>query len=103
MSISLTDGVIDGVTVQRTITEELVPYEDTDDGADHRAHIVNPPMNLHIWKPGMEGQDIVDLARLTGEEITALCGFKFVPKRNPDKYKACDPCLKIAGHILSME
>ena len=103
MSISIADGVIDGVTIQKTTTEELIPYDETPADANHTAHIVNPPMNLHIWRPGMEGQDIVDLARLTGTEIMALCGFKFVPKRNPDKFDACDVCMKIAGHILSQE
>lgn len=90
------------VSVQYSILDEILPYEESDD-PNRRAHIVNPPMNLHIWRPGMEGQDIVDLARLTGTEIMALCGFKFVPKRNPDKFDACDVCMKIAGHILSQE
>lgn len=86
--------------IETTGLTEVVPYEDTDDGADHLAHIVSPPENTHIWQPGMEAQDIVDIARATGQEVVALCGYRWVPKRNPDKYDACDPCVTIAGHIM---
>lgn len=91
------------VEIQRTINEELIPYDDTDDGKDHKAHIVNPPMNLHIYRRGMSPQDIVDTARLTGQEVVALCGYKWVPKRNPDKYDVCDVCMKIAEGIMREE
>jgi len=33
-------------------------------------------------------------------EIVALCGFKFIPQHNPDKYDACEACIKIAGDIM---
>lgn len=82
-----------------TVTD-LVPYEDTDDGKNHKTHIVNPPSNLHIFQPGMEAQDIVDIARAGGLEVTALCGYTWVPKRNPEKYDVCDECMTIAGNIM---
>lgn len=88
------------IEIQQTITEELIPYEDIQDYGEHKAHIVNPPMNMHVFQPGMEGQDIVDVARAMGLEIVALCGFKFVPKRNPDKYDACELCMKEAERIM---
>lgn len=82
--------------------DQITPYEDSND-PNTKAHIVNPPANLHIWQPGMEAQDIVDIARATGQYITALCGYRFVPKYNPDKHDACDPCMKIAGDIMREE
>ena len=89
----------------QTLDEELtitdvVPYEDEDDGKDHKTHIINPTANTHIWEPGMSSQDVVDIARATGQIITALCGYKFVPKRNPDKYDACQACIRIASEML---
>lgn len=83
-----------------SILDDAFPYEDTDDGNDHLTHIVSPPENVHIFQPGMEAQDIVDIARATGQEIKALCGYTFVPKRNPEKYDACQSCMDIAGHIM---
>lgn len=91
------------MTVMETETTELtelIPYEDTDDGKDHLTHIVSPPENAHLWRPGMQAQDVVDLARISGQEVTALCGYKWVPKRNPDKYPVCQSCVDIAGHIM---
>ena len=88
----LTPTVLDSV--------EIAPYDDTDDGADHRTHVVNPPENMHIWLPGMGAQDVVNIARITGQEIKALCGYVFVPKRNPEKYDTCEPCIKVAGDLM---
>lgn len=79
---------------------DVVPYDETDDGKDHLTHIINPPGNPHIWQPGMEAQDIVDTARLMGWSVTALCGYTWIPKRNPDKYPVCDTCMTIAGDIM---
>lgn len=75
-----------------------IPYED--DGNNRLTHIVSPPENPHIFTPGMEAQDIVNLARYTGQEVVALCGYKWVPKHNPDKYDACQRCMDIAGAIM---
>ena len=87
-----------------TLTEldfdvDIAPYEDDDNG-DHKAHIVNPPKNTHIWQPGMEMQDVVTIARMNGIELVALCGYRWVPKRNPEKYDACEVCIEIAGQIM---
>lgn len=83
---------------------DLIPYEE-DDG-DHHTHIVRPTDNPHLddaADPNITGQDIVDMARLIGAEVTALCGYKFIPKHNPDKYPACQRCFDIAGLIMSGE
>lgn len=75
---------------------DIAPYEDVDDGKDHKTHIVNPPANTHIWEPGMEMKDVVYIARMNGSELVALCGYRWVPKRNPAKYDTCQECLDIA-------
>lgn len=79
--------------------EDLVVYEETDD-PDTKAHIINPSMNLHIWQPGMSSQDIVNIARLRGVFVNALCGYRFIPRHDPDKHAACDPCLKAASDMI---
>lgn len=92
------------MTIQQEIElveTDLVPYEDIDDGKDHLTHIINETDNLHIWRNGMSAQDIVDTARLIGEHVVALCGYKWVPKRNPEKYPVCQTCFDIAGQIMS--
>lgn len=79
---------------------ELFPYEDLND-ANHRTHIINPTMNPHLDGPGLTGQDIVDAARMSGQEITALCGYTWVPKHNPEKFDICEACMKIAQEYMS--
>lgn len=88
-------------TLETMLTDEeiLGAYEDSND-PDQRTHIVNPPKNTHIWQPGMTAQEIVDIARATQQEVVALCGFRFIPKHNPDKYDACEVCIKIAGDLI---
>jgi hypothetical protein len=69
-------------------TEEIIPYED-DGNNSAKAHIVKP------GREDMSAQDVVDLARLAGTEVTALCGYKWVPKRDPKKHDLCKVCVKI--------
>lgn len=78
---------------------ELLPYEEDND-PNRKTHIINPPMNTHIWKPWLTSKDVVDIARLMGYEIVALCGYKWVPKHNPEEYDACEACIKVAGEIM---
>lgn len=81
--------------------DDVAPYEDDGD-KDRLTHIINPAMNGHIqngiW---MEAKDIVSLARLGRLEIVALCGHRFIPNHNPEKYDACSACMDIAGIIMS--
>lgn len=81
--------------------EDIVPYEETGN-PDSKAHVVNPSKNLHIWKIGMTSQDIVNIARLTGIHVNALCGYRFIPRHDPDKHAACEPCIKIAGELIEL-
>lgn len=78
------------------------PYtEDADPG--HRTHMINPAANVELqakfWR--MDAGEIVKTARFFRMEIVALCGYRFIPERNPEKYDTCEPCAKIAGQIMS--
>lgn len=82
--------------------EDLLSYDESDnDKAKHKTHIVNPPMNTHIWQPGMEMQEVVTIARMNGYEVTALCGYKWVPKRNPERFDMCMTCLARAEELMA--
>jgi hypothetical protein len=71
-----------------TIVEERVPLDT--DGGDHDrfAHYAR--------------KDDVTRAYITGEAITALCGKKWVPTRDPTRYPICPTCVerKNAGWTL---
>lgn len=86
------------------LNEELLPYDDSDADDPNLTHIVNPPENQHIrqWSGirGMTAQDIVDVARANQWSVNTLCGKSFIPKRNPEKYPACQPCIDKAGEIM---
>lgn len=90
-------------TTDADILNIIAPYEDSDD-PNRKTHVVigqaSPPINTHIWKPGMSGQDIVDIARAMIIEVTALCGYTWVPKHNPEKFDACETCIRMAGQMM---
>ena len=71
-----------------TIVEERVPLDT--DGGDHDrfAHYAR--------------KEDVTRAYITGEAITALCGKKWVPTRDPTRYPICPTCVerKAAGWTL---
>jgi hypothetical protein len=43
-----------------------------------------------------------DIARasVTGEKITAICGKRFVPTRDPNKYPICPSCVEVRLSML---
>lgn len=41
----------------------------------------------------------VTRAYITGEAIEALCGKRWVPSRDPDKYPVCPACKEAMGRI----
>lgn len=87
--------------IEQLNLEDVVPYEDSED-PNTRTHIVSPPENKHITNGlKMSAQDIVDTARITGAEVVALCGYKWVPKHNPEMYPGCQACFKIAELLMS--
>lgn len=62
---------------------------------DVLAHIINCPSNKE------SSEAWITEARIYGLEVTALCGHKFIPERNPENKKVCDPCLDLAERILT--
>lgn len=88
-------------TSQETdIQEALFPFEEPADPFMNKAHIINPPRNRHIWQVGMTAKDVVELARITGTEIEALCGYRFIPKYDPDKLNICRRCIDLANRMM---
>src|SRR3954451_23867073 len=90
--------VMPDVDTDRSFLDQVAPYDSGEDPI-LRTHIIRPYENTHIWQKGMTAQGVVDLARLNRTPIVALCGHKWVPVHNPDKYDMCDPCIKIAGEL----
>lgn len=72
----------------------LTPDYEPDD-PNKKAHVIGPAANRDLWAPGMEAQDVVNLARDLQIELTALCGHVFIPKHNPENHDLCQPCIKI--------
>ncbi|RHA38724.1 DUF3039 domain-containing protein [Cellulomonas rhizosphaerae] len=80
---------------------DLAPLEHSDD-PNLRAHIVRPIDNGVPNGPKGEGvtaQDVIDLARLNGTEVVALCGHRFVPKHSTVALTACGTCFEAAAAI----
>lgn len=68
------------------IEEQTVPV-DTDGDHDRFSHYCNK----------------ADIVRsiVTGEAITALCGKKWVPTRDPERYPVCPTCKEIYAALIS--
>lgn len=65
-----------------TITEEQTRPVDVDGGDhDRYAHYVR--------------KDEIVKSAVTGEPVTALCGKKWVPSRDPERYPVCPTCREI--------
>lgn len=76
-----------------TDTDLETPRVDTVSG-DHDlfAHIVRGTKKK-------KAQDIVLEARISGIPIVALCGKKWIPQRDPQKFPICPECLEIAAKL----
>ena len=69
-------------------------------------HIVTPADNQDIWDilgggAAISGKDIVSFARYEFREVTALCGFRWIPKNDPTKYDTCEACLEEAHRRMA--
>ena len=84
----MADPGIQTIETVPTITPDTVPVDT--DGGDHDrfAHYAR--------------KDEVARAYVTGEAITALCGKRWVPTRDPTRYPICPTCVerKAAGWRL---
>lgn len=72
-----------------TITEETL---DTD-----RIEQTGPPSHAHIVKvePGEDAAAKVLEARIYGTPVEALCGFTWIPSRDPKQLPICSKCKEI--------
>lgn len=53
-------------------------------------------IKTHVVRPS----DLEE-AIFNGTEITALCGYRWVPRRDPQRYPLCQPCQKKLAEIRS--
>lgn len=94
--LTMPDTAVDNIIVTDTV-------EDIDEGSkdDNLRHIVRPGDNPWASKimSDPKGQDVVDIARVRGLEVTALCGKVWVPKSNGAGRDTCDTCMGMAGMI----
>ncbi len=59
----------------------------------------NPEDVKHLVDQWAEGNVTVAEAYVTGQELTALCGHKFVPHRTPDAFPQCKPCATVLAGL----
>lgn len=73
-----------------------MPIEHTDVLTDERTE-TGEPVVAHIVKtePGESAAAKVMEARVMGTPIEALCGFVWVPQRDPKKLPVCEECKQI--------
>ena len=72
--------------------EAIVGAIEDDLDPEHLAHIV--------WTPkGVSAQAVVDAARAQRTPVTALCGHRWVPERDPDRHPVCKACLAVLDLI----
>lgn len=87
----MTAILIDAVVVDNEISFRP-EYKEAD--PDKRAHIFRGEENPELWQDGFtDAQQLVNLARDLQLEITAICGHKLVPSRDPQKHDICQPCI----------
>jgi hypothetical protein len=68
-----------------TNVEERQRIASIDDGDHERlAHIV--------WTPGRNAAAVLTEARIYGHPVTALCGKRWVPSRDPARFPICPDC-----------
>ncbi len=71
-----------------TATPEVVTDESTELDPGQHAHIVKT-------EPGVSAAAAVLEARVMGTPIEALCGYKWVPSKDPQRLPVCPACLEI--------
>lgn len=104
MSIASPEVDVRQTTIESIDTENLTNTDNTDGTKDDNLrHIVRPADNPNpVFREidrNPSAQDIVDIARVRGIEVTALCGKTWVPKNSPENRDTCDTCIGMAGMI----
>lgn len=62
------------------------------DDAERRAHIVWDDDNAHA---------VVTEARVLGLEVEALCGYRWIPQRDPERFPLCETCAELAAELAT--
>jgi len=72
---------------------ETMPIEDVDTQSDAETQ-TGEPKSAHIVKagPGENGAALVLEARVMGTPVEALCGFVWVPSKDPKQLPVCQQC-----------
>lgn len=60
-----------------------------------RTHIVNCPEDKHSTNAWLSE------ATVMGLEVEALCGYRWVPTKDPFKYEICQACVGAANIIIA--
>jgi len=63
------------------------------------------PIHAHIIDRGSDERPasaIILEARVNGTPLTALCGYVWIPSRDPEKYPVCPKCEEIVGFAKDM-
>ena len=67
---------------------DIEPSVNESDDDQHHAHIVTPAA-------------AVTEAMINGTPVTALCGYTWVPSRDPERYPLCERCRAIHAQLLA--
>ena len=59
----------------------------------------NPADITHIVDQRDAANDVTS-AVIEGREVTALCGYRFIPYRQPEGRPVCQPCVDAYGKIV---
>jgi Protein of unknown function (DUF3039) len=88
----MTEWLTEGVAEPRLVTAPVETLPDVDATPD-----VEEPKHAHIVKvgPGESAVAKVLEARIYGTPIEALCGFVWVPSRDPKQLPVCQKCQSI--------
>ena len=75
---------------------ETMPVEDVDTRTDEITE-TGEPTSAHIvkTKKGENAAAVVLEARIMGTPIEALCGFVWVPSRDPKQLPVCEKCKSV--------
>ncbi len=76
------------VEVDRRVGTDTITDERTELDNGKCAHIVRT-------EPGQTATAVVLQARIEGTPLTALCGYVFVPQRDPKSLPVCPKCKEI--------
>jgi hypothetical protein len=80
-----------------TGTSTIPVTSDPDLDEENRvAHIVGPQYDDN---GKIQGRTFVTEAYINGTPITALCGFTWVPSRDPNNYPLCQACKDISERV----